>query len=304
MTKKCSISKSDLYNFRKSYIYLSPNYEFTKKNIQHLYKPLCNVKETQSMIQDLTYKKVNDWDNKELISSSREKEKSGWRKFSIIDILKLYIISDLKKFGFSTDKIKIILSKISSGSMPLLNLKGSNIENFEIKNPEVKYENFLALEYFTFSCFNGIKIILLIDELNEVFFFTEEDFVKLHFVTDEVSTAILILPFFSYVQNISHAMKNVIKIKNNELISKLSQNNPTEKENKILESIRQKNYREILITKSNNEEIKISAKSSKSGDFSEQEVVEMIKAGDFQKVTTIKKDGKIVSLIQEESIKF
>jgi DNA-binding transcriptional MerR regulator len=85
-----------------------------EETAQLFHNPRFTLQDAQEMIDDLTYRKINDWDDKGLLSCSREDDKAGWRRFSVIDILKLSVITQLRKFGVTTEKIKTITDKLSS----------------------------------------------------------------------------------------------------------------------------------------------------------------------------------------------
>ncbi|MBI4778573.1 MerR family transcriptional regulator [Candidatus Desantisbacteria bacterium] len=58
---------------------------------------------------DITYRMVNDWDLRGMFDAERQTMR-GWRKFSIVDVIKLSIIKKLKGAGFPLYKLKDILN--------------------------------------------------------------------------------------------------------------------------------------------------------------------------------------------------
>lgn len=67
---------------------------------------LCNQ---LNKYTDITYRMVNDWDSRGMFDAERQTTR-GWRKFSIVDVIKLSIIKKLKDEGFPLYKLKGILS--------------------------------------------------------------------------------------------------------------------------------------------------------------------------------------------------
>jgi hypothetical protein len=61
---------------------------------------------------DSTYRVINHWSNLGLFDDDRPVEKKGWRKFSIVDLTWLQILTELRSFGLSLDKIKVGYTKI------------------------------------------------------------------------------------------------------------------------------------------------------------------------------------------------
>ena len=55
---------------------------------------------------DKTFRVINYWESVGLLNS--ERESNGWRKFSIIDIVYLNILSKLRKFNFSIEMLKTV----------------------------------------------------------------------------------------------------------------------------------------------------------------------------------------------------
>jgi len=54
---------------------------------------------------------INQWDNEGLISTGRDAARQ-WRKFSLMDMIWLDIIEDLREFGFGMDKIRKVKEQI------------------------------------------------------------------------------------------------------------------------------------------------------------------------------------------------
>lgn len=281
------------YQSRKAQALISKNYQFTKKNAHLLHQPHFTIKFIKPLVKDLSYKKVNDWDNKNLISGQRENKEAGWRKFSILETTTFQIISDLKKIGFRNDKIRRIIRKLTSGSI---------IIGDRLDKPPLKHK-FLDFEYFFFSSHQGFKNLLLIDNSDNFFFLTERNAMRDIAFSKESSFPLVILPFHDYVRKIIATKQKEIKTIIDITLKGLIKDIPTKKEQEVLEIIRGGMYEEILIKKNDGEEIIIKAKTRKSGDFTKNDVFNVIREKDYQKVTVINNKGKIVTLIQEESIK-
>jgi DNA-binding transcriptional MerR regulator len=263
--------------------------------------PLFTIKSVKQFIVDLSYRKINDWDSKGLLTNSRENKNSGWRKFSILDIIKLRIISDLKQFGFDASRIKTFLNNLHERSF-LIYSKNTIAGKDTAKNISS------SLEYFTLSSMLGYKIILVIRDENNFYFF-DKDKNTCYFnekETDHIYALFqgyyLNLPFHSYVEEIVDSANSIIKKKrglsNYEAVYTL-----TEKEKKILEIIRDKTYQEITITKQNSNEMIIKHKSHRQGNFSDKEIIGIINAKAYQNVTISTVGGKKITLVNEERIR-
>lgn len=290
------------HNTRKYEILYSPEYQSVKKLSPLLHKPFLTVKNLHPIIEDLTYRKINDWDSKNLISGNRENKQSGWRRFSFVDIVKFRIIMDLRTFGFPIDKIKVILEHACNSSVTLVKC----ISNEKGKKGEKKRFKFLELEHAILACLNGRKVLLLVNEAEKekTVFATELEAVQHYFTLCQASYPVVILPFFGYVKRMMKSLtKTDISISAGSTIQALLNNRLTTKERKILEILRNQNYEEISFSKSDGTNIVVRAKSRKRGSFTDEDIKEAINDRDYQKVTVSTVGGKKISLVREETIK-
>jgi DNA-binding transcriptional MerR regulator len=292
MKSRLATVEDVVYNQYLATCYLSDNYTLTKQEGPLLHKPLFTIQNLQDALPELTYRKINSWDNSDLISYSRDTKDTGWRKFSVIDFLKLSIIQDLRAFGLPVDRVKDIIDNLEDGAVVL--------ENKE-KRPETV--EFLQLEYSTFACLVGNKIILVVDDRQKVYFLTEKAFADLNFRFKDFSSPLLVLPFFSYVQEISRAMKQDTKIIKETSIAELFDRNLTEQEKKVLDIIKNERYEEITITKSDGNKYKITGKTRRSGVFSDADIIKAIHANKYQVVHVTTLDGHNISIVNDEKMK-
>jgi DNA-binding transcriptional MerR regulator len=280
--------KDTIFSREKNKMFSSKAYADVKTRAHLLNAPIFTIKTVQAFVKGITYRKINDWDSKKMISGSRDNIEGGWRKFSLVEIIKFFIISDLRKFGLNIKKIKNILKNISN-------------RPFQISKEGKSYNPpFLKLEYFTFLSWGGYKILLLINEKEDAFFFDEKNMVQSYFYLDKASSPLIILPFFSYIRSMS---KKVMEEKLDSTIEGLLEKRITVKERKILNIINIKNYESITIKKQNGEIQTVKAKKIQRGDFSDKEIIDAIKQKDYQNVSVSINDGKKINITREETIK-
>jgi len=62
---------------------------------------------------DLSYRMVNDWDNRNILSADRDGER-GWRKFSVKDIIKLAVIKNLRDLGIPLHRLKPLVNWLNT----------------------------------------------------------------------------------------------------------------------------------------------------------------------------------------------
>lgn len=186
--------KDYYYELERISSFSSDFYSKAKKIFTLLHIPSFTLRDCQRYIPNLTYRKVNDWNRKNAITGFRKNKKAGWRKFSAIDFVKLFVISDLRNFGMNIENIKAILANIS-------------VAFVEESLKSTKKRRFLQLEYFIACSLLKEPILLLIDEHQNISFFQKREAIKYHFKFDGSGDPIIILPFFRYIQKIMKTPK-------------------------------------------------------------------------------------------------
>lgn len=68
---------------------------------------------------DFTYRIINHWANHGLFEEVRSEENKGWRKFSLVDVTWLKILTELRRFGLSLEKIRVGHNAFRAHGMPL-----------------------------------------------------------------------------------------------------------------------------------------------------------------------------------------
>ena len=126
------------------------------KTIFEVSKELSNNNQSE-----ITYRKVNDWNTKGLFEDKRTSN-IQWRKYSVKNAVRLLIINDLKKFGYSNDEIKKILQQVFEESSDVL------VKN---KTFNYKYFDFYASTFYK----RGLNFFVMVDENCDAFYLTEKD---------------------------------------------------------------------------------------------------------------------------------
>ncbi len=82
--------------------------------INKILKEELNNRESTAQILGTTYRTINHWEKVGLIDSVRTEQK-GWRKYSYIELLWLFIILELRNFGISIENILKLKSFLQRG---------------------------------------------------------------------------------------------------------------------------------------------------------------------------------------------
>lgn len=248
-------------------------------------QPQFSIKYAKEVDRELTYRKLNDWESKGLITPYRETKDTGWRKLSIIDMIKLFIISDLKKFGFSNEDITQTIH---------------NIENYDIKQSGAKH----PLDYFVFCTWTDAWYALLIFEGNTPLFMHEDEYWQGFSLMRQTSQRKSVsLPFEKYVDKVKEIRAKKSVDITDPAIKDIFNDTNSEKEQKILEIIKNKEFDEIFIKKQDEKGYTVKATSYKQGSFTYKEIMAAVKTGKYQKVSVHTNNGKQIKIVKEESMK-
>jgi len=254
--------------------------------------PMYTFKEARKCVKGLTYRRISFWDTQGFISGSRTKKDTGWRKFSTMDLLLFNIITDLRDLGVSSSFIKNTLDQ--------LNNKVHKIDL--MVDLEKKTLFYKTIQFNYLKCCEGDKILLCIFRSGLHLILNERDSVEILPDMYDMSPAI-ILPFYKYAMSISSHLEREYSINQDTTISALLRNQISIKEKAIVDIVRNDKYREIIITKKNNNKMTITAESVRSGKFSKKELLDLLDSHDYQIVKALTVDGNVIKIYQKEKIR-
>ncbi len=204
----------------------------------------------------------------------------------------MLLINDLKRFGYSNEQIKSILTQICEDSCSIL------VKN---KKFNYKYFDFYASVFYK----KGINFLIMIDNDCNAFYLTEKD-LAINIVEGlENTKPYLILPFSKYL---SVFAKYIFHRENEAIIEKsLSLNIPNKKEQTIIEKIRNKENKEIKIeNKCRHGKSSTVIKTTKIKDnvkLTSYELEELIKNNEYQRVSASISKNNTYNLKIEETEK-
>lgn len=252
-------------------------YQTAVKNAHLLCKPIFAFNGISSVFNEITYRKLNDWDEKGLLNCNRENNEKGWRRFSIRDIVRMNIIQDLKNYGFNNDKIVKTLDNV-----------------FEEVSSEFKYNFF---EYF-FSLYfaQGVKIVLVVKNDGSSILISELNLIKMLGANLNDGNPILILPFYKYLASIGEMFLGEETALDKRFTALGLICTPlNERYKKVIEIIEDKNYSEIQIHKKG-EEFIVKATGLKNNDVSKNEIIRLLEENQFLDMNIKQRNGDILSL--------
>lgn len=278
------------YNvFFQQHIFEKTIYQSVIQYAEFYNKPIYTIKNLKKFFPSLSYRVLNDWDKKRLIGGSRKKQDSGWRKFSAIDIIKFFIITDLRKYGMPIPLIKNVIYDLSRNLILTRDPKTGAYRKTEC----------LHFEYFFLLSSIGDKTLLLIDDRQFTLLHNESALFRL-ISSKNFYAPCLLLPFYEYVRKYFKQLTIDVEIKKYSTLSGLLEARFHLKEKTIMDIINNKKYQKIIINRKNQDQLLITANSIRSGKFNKKDVLDLIDQKDYQSVKAIKEDGQIVAISQEE----
>lgn len=139
-------------------------------------EPKFYPQQIMRLIPEITSRKINDWDDKGLLPKHRQSS-SGWRLFSLADVIRLRIIQDLKTYGMSNTQIQKSISDI-----------------FELNDTK----RLFLFEIFLQICATANKVVILVEYDGSSSLQLENSAYTNLKMNKGCSKPILILPFYDY----------------------------------------------------------------------------------------------------------
>lgn len=240
----------------------------------------------------LTYRQVNSLDTDKLLTNDRE-EKQGWRKFSFKELIYVMIVHELKKFGLKHEQLRQLWEAFFK--------EPTKIENRQVEEIEINK----GIGEIAIGCvFEQVEITLVIDSEGKVIFY------------DPVHYALFYSSSIPQIQIKLNDIVNDLLVKSKkepipvtwsvrQTILDSYKHDLSPKEEELLKIIRNVDYSAIRVKKKDGEITLVYAEKIRDGSngTTTQDLIEMLNTKDFQDISIIKRDGKIVNYKIEETIK-
>ena len=210
---------------------------------------------------EFTYRIINHWEENKLLTSFR-KDGTGWRKYSIMDMVWVYIIRELRAFGFSLEQIASVKKHLS-------------------EKKEKQFSEFPVLEYYVTLCLYNKPAYLLVFSGGEAHPLSEKEYQ----LNRELNTGVnyIVIKLNHIVQGILPAFDLKVNYKH--------EYEPSLDEKKAIALLRLVNYQEITITYDNGSSRIIDATNPET-QIAVEEVIRIISAREYETVTIKHDSGK------------
>ncbi len=221
----------------------------------------------KGLSQKASYRAINHWEKNGLIDDDRPEGK-GWRKFSIVEMVWISLIAELREFGFPLEKILRVKENLKN--------KGEVQRDYKVPFPVLEF--FIALAYS-----NKEAVSFLVFSDGNVGYVTNHQY--------NTSTTI-------------YGMKNHVRIDLNEIVQRLFPDTDLKpvsrgtfevfgEEFKLMYMVRMGNYETITVRLKNK---KITILEATENMKTDEKILEILRKGSYQDIELKQADGKVVNI--------
>lgn len=245
--------------------------------IENINEPRYYPQQIIKLIPEITSRKLNDWDVKGLLVQHIQNN-SGWRLFSLADVIRLRIIQDLKTYGMSNIQIQKALNDI-----------------FELNDRKRQY----LFETFLNICATATKAVIIVEFDGSASFYLEDTaYVNLK-MDKSCCKPVLILPFYGYCMPFMPHNEYKMTVTTTDVVNEQNRANLAV----IADCLIDEECKEISLKKSNG---KLNIKPKRyNKNVSKQDFIKYIQNLDeesFKDIRISLQNGKITTLSEENSI--
>lgn len=262
-------------------LYITDNFllEHQKADKKFKLSEFVNTKRYTVSDTPLTYRQTRTLDQDNLLPKDPKRAK-GWRKYSFKELVYILLVYELKQFGLQHEQLKGLWDSFFGRS-------SKSVGDIVIGCVFGEVEMFLILKgNGSVSFYDPIHFLLLRDSQSSALV------IKINDIVNKLLTQIGKNPLL-----VRWSLQNSYFNKANVEV--------TSKEKVLLNILRNNDYSTIRIKKSNGQISVIYAgkNSLNKGDITPEDLKKIVSEKDFQDINIIKRDGKIVKLTIEETIK-
>lgn len=248
--------------------------EFLKYDEKNYLTDYINTKRFRVADTPLSYRQVNVLSKDKLLNEDRAK-KDGWRKFSFKELVYLLLVDELKKFGIQHHQLKSLWKFF--------------------------FENYYASNMAIGSTMGGVEMTILLLSNGDIFF------------CDPVNYLIFGSDKETYIHTTLNKYVNALLVKTGgkpittkkSFVSLYLDSVTTAQEKQVIDLLRNKDFNSVRIKKKDGDISHLYAGKTIGSEqpITTTDLIKMIKENDFQDISLVKRNGKIVNLNIEQSFK-
>lgn len=231
----------------------------------------------------MTYRQINDWQSKGLISDYRTNNKK-WRMFTAEEVFVMMVCKEFRdKFGVSLESLNLIITYLQNNETD-------------------------AIKYVLDLCIYGYEVFLLTD-LKELITVQSDiwigKFITTGLLRDYDANNIMLLRLNPIINKMLE-MNNLPQLSTDEDLYHSIYNNMaelvslskiTEDEKEVLDIIRNKSYKKVTIHLNDGNAFQVDTEEELTDEFkllNDQQLMEILESNEFQSITIQKQNNKIV----------
>jgi DNA-binding transcriptional MerR regulator len=240
--------------------------EYFSDSMKHVREKL-NRRDKKIKAAELSYRILNYWEKNNLFAVERGDAGTGWRRFSIVDIVWIYLIIELRKFGVSIENIRIIKEQLTQ----------SKSHYFPSVYP--------SLEFHT---------ALFLSSRKPVYVMIFDNFQVLIGRENEIDMSLILGGIGNHLRiGLHDIIQNIFKHRN--LSPKSGMNvELSDKEAELLLELRTGAYKAITVKLKNGEMVRL----EKEPEINEKDLHKIMREANYDTITLVRENGKVVNITQ------
>lgn len=265
---------------------------FTDLDEKYGISEVLNMKRFRVADTEISYRLINYLDQDGLLGDSREGK--GWRSFSLKEIVYLYLILELKGYGFAQTSLQEVCTAC-------------------LINQVSKMPGKTFLDMAIGLCFAQTEVSIIARREGEIAFFDPAYYALFQtgtlFKPEETTSHVYIRLNDLVSKALSLASEKLLGIKDSAAeqyfahLIKPEESESHKKEQKVLEALRNKDYVSIEIRKKDGELHTMKVEKLEEYLSNQEDITNLIKQKDYADIRLVKRDGKVVHLESKDTIK-
>lgn len=233
-------------------------------------KQILTEKRYTASEANLSYRTINHWSEVGLLDDDRDARGQGWRRFSIADLVWVYVIAELRSYGFPLEKM------------------AATKEFLFFRHPKKKYYE-QEFEYYVMAAMGGNPVSLVVFDSGACEFVTSAELAQNKILLESQTVSYLLISVNRIVKKIPHPILRTIETRHDYF----STASLSKAEKGIFWAIRKGNFDSITVRLKNGKVDMLEAEESLDA---RERVVDLLKSGDFQDISLKQQNGRVVSV--------
>lgn len=238
----------------------------------------------------LSYRQISYLDKDGLLGQDSREHGKGWRLFSLKEVIYLLLVVELKKYGYSQEKLQPICHSLLLAD----------------KNAQGLGPNKHAFDEVIGLCLMGAEINIVANPDQPLTFFDPPNYaifghsgrsrvlITLNNIVNEGLKMLDKKPIDAHFSVAARYLDGILSDHSSKL---------TDKEQKVVEALRNQNYVSVEVRKKDGALDVMKVKALEKYLANQADVINVIKSKDYADIRLVKRDGKVVHLASKDTVK-